>query len=140
MNELARKWLAEEADPRVHGTVKEVVWVRFIREAPTLGSLPTIRYDTAYHETRLGSWDGYIDVRGNRYSIPDEVRGRMVRIRLTLDGFLTVYDKGTVVAEHILKSPAAGWVTQADHHTDLWRSLHVERRDLSVYEEVAQCN
>lgn len=140
MNELARIWLAEEADPRVHGTVKEVVRDRFSREAPALGPLPRTRYDTAYYETRLGSWDGYIDVRGNRYSIPDEVRGHTIRIRITLDGLLTVYDKGTIVAEHILKDPAAGWVTEAQHHASLWRSLHVERRDLSVYEEVAQCN
>jgi transposase len=64
LNQLAERWLVEEADPRVHGTLKEVVAARFTREQPTLGPLPRQRYDTAYHETRQVSWDAYIEVRG----------------------------------------------------------------------------
>jgi transposase len=70
MNELARLWLAEEADRRMHGTVKEIVAERFTRESDTLGPLPVLRYDTSYREQRLVHWDGYIDVKGNRYSVP----------------------------------------------------------------------
>jgi transposase len=40
LNQLAEQWLAEEADPRVHGTVKEVVAERFAREVPFLGPCP----------------------------------------------------------------------------------------------------
>jgi hypothetical protein len=36
INALMARWLIEEADRRVHGTVKEVVAERFKREAPTL--------------------------------------------------------------------------------------------------------
>jgi len=67
LNQLAEQWLQEEADQRVHGTVKEVVAERFTQEVPALGPLPTQRYDTAYRETRHVSWDGYVEVRGNRY-------------------------------------------------------------------------
>ncbi len=140
MNQLALSWLAGEADGRLHGTVKEIVKERFLREAPTLYPMPSVRYDTAYHERRLASWDGYIDVRGNRYSIPDDVRGRLITIRLTLDGLLSVYDGEVIVAEHRLKDRTQGWATRAEHHAALWKSLNVERRDLSVYEEVGQCN
>ncbi len=140
MNQLAHTWLTDEADTRLHGTVKEVVRERFLREAPALGPLPAIRYDTAYCETRLASWDGYIDVEGNRYSIPDDLRGSVVAIRLTLDGLLSVYDGQVIVAEHRLRDRMQGWATTADHHAALWQSLRVERRNLSVYEEVAQCN
>jgi transposase len=70
LNQQAEHWLAEEADQRVHGTVKEVVAERFARERPALGPLPAQRYNTAYHETRHVAWDGYIEVRGNRYSVP----------------------------------------------------------------------
>ena len=45
-----------------------------------------------------------------------------------------------IVAEHYVKDRTQGWVTRAEHHASLWRSLNVERRDLSVYEEVGQCN
>ena len=70
LNQLAERWLAEEADQRVHGTVKEVVAERFAREKPRLSALPKQRYDTSYQELRQVAWDGYIDVRGNRYSVP----------------------------------------------------------------------
>ena len=42
MNQLAEMWLRDEADPRVHGTVKEVVRERFEREAPALRALPAV--------------------------------------------------------------------------------------------------
>ena len=48
-----------------------------------------MRYDTAYREPRVVSWDAYVDVRGNRYSVPAECAGRAVTIRLTLEGILT---------------------------------------------------
>src|SRR5262249_33592430 len=56
LNQLAEQWLREEADPRVHGTVHEVVAERFAREAPTLRPLPLRRYDTAYWEARQVGW------------------------------------------------------------------------------------
>jgi transposase len=141
MNQLALAWLSEEADRRVHGTVKEVVIERFALETPHLGPLPAIRYDTSYRLSRFANWDGYIDVRGNRYSIPSELCGHTVAARLSLDGRLSVFDEDRKVAEHRLRSPAGGWVTTPAHHVDLWQDVfHVQRRDLSVYEEVIPCN
>jgi transposase len=80
LNQLGEKWLAEEADPRVHGTVKEVVLERFERERPSLLPLPAVRYDTSYFEMRKVGWDAYIDVRGNRYSVPDHLCGGTVQV------------------------------------------------------------
>ncbi|MBI5840554.1 MAG: transposase, partial [Chloroflexi bacterium] len=40
LNQLAEKWLKEEADARLQGTVKEVVAERFEREKPFLQPLP----------------------------------------------------------------------------------------------------
>jgi hypothetical protein len=88
------------------------------------------------------AWDGYVDVRGNRYSVPDDLRGATVAIRVSLDGLLTVYGAGDVkVAEHRLKPASEGWSTVPGHHEALWReTLRVERRDLSYYAEVARCS
>jgi len=141
MNQLAEVWLREEADPRVHGTVREVVAERFGREAPYLSPLPRVRYDTSYREQRQVSWDSYIDVRGNRYSVPDRLCGSVVIIRISLEGILSVYSGETKVAEYRLRAVQDGWVTIPEHHARLWRdTLHVERRDLAVYEEVASCS
>lgn len=138
MNELGGKWLREEADPRVHGTVKEVVAERFAREAPFLKQLPASRYDTFYREIRQVGWDAYIDVRGNRYSVPDSLAGKRVAIRISLDGRLSVYDGETLVATHRLRSAREGWVSVPEHHAALWdETLRVDKRSLVVYEEVA---
>lgn len=145
LNQLAERWLAEEADQRVHGTVKEVVAERFEREKSTLGALPRQRYDTSYYELRQAAWDGYIDVRGNRYSVPSALSGQTVGVRISLDGSLRVYDIADPnpdklpVATHQLRSTREGWVTVPEHHAALWQdTLRVEQRPLLVYEEATQ--
>ena len=138
LNQLAEQWLREEADPRRHGTVHEVVAERFAREAPTLQPLPARRYDTAYWEARQVGWDSYVDVRGNRYSVPATLAGRSVRVRITLDGAVAVYDGEQCVAQHVLQPPTHGWATVPAHHAALWAAtLAVAQRPLAVYEEVA---
>jgi transposase len=139
LNQLAEQWLAQEADPRLHGTVHEVVAERFKREAPLLGPLPARRYDTSYRETRQVSWDSYIDVRGNRYSVPGELVGQTVIVRIGLDDGLWVYHNEALVASHTLQTAQQGWVTVSEHHARLWQAtLKVHQRPLAVYEEVAQ--
>jgi transposase len=141
LNQLAEQWLREEADRRVHGTVHEVVAARFAREAPTLQPLPARRYDTAYQEPRQVSWDAYVEVRGNRYSVPASLAGRLVTIRLSLEGQLGVYDDDQRVAQHVLQPAERGWVTVPAHHAALWaRAVQVERRPLAVYEEAGAWN
>jgi transposase len=137
LNQLAVKWLSQEADQRVQATVKQVVAERFGHEAPFLAPLPRVRYDTSYHQRRWVGWDGYIEVCGNRYSVPSRLCGSQVTIRLSLDGVLSVSAEGIKVAEHRLRPVKEGWATIPAHHRQLWtETLQVERRDLSIYQEV----
>jgi transposase len=139
LNQLAERWLMEEADQRVQGTVKEVVAERFDREFPFLRGLPLQRYDTSYLEFRKVGWDGYIHVRGNRYSVPIELAGQTVTVHIGLDDELKVYNAETLVARHLLRSAEHGWVTIPDHHAALWqRTLKVEQRPLETYAEASQ--
>jgi transposase len=147
LNQLAEGWLLEEADQRLHGTVKEVVAERFEREKPALAALPLRRYDTAYRETRQVDWDAYINVRGNRYSVPCTLVGQIVEVRIGLDDSLRVYDpkdpdpEKRPVASHRLRSAQAGWVTVPEHHRALWDvALRVEQRSLQAYEEATLWN
>jgi len=140
LNQLAEQWLREEADQRMHGTLHEVVAERFTREAPQLKPLPAVRYDTAYLETRAVSWDAYVEVRGNRYSVPAALAGQGVHVRIGLDGEVRVYHQERLVANHRLKDRAQGWVTVPAHHAELWRQTlgvepGVEQRSLAVYAE-----
>ena len=139
LNQQAEQWLAEEADQRVHGTVKEVVAERFTRELPFLGPLPQQRYDTSYRELRRVTWDAYIEVRGNRYSVPANLVGQTVVVYIGLDRTLRIYHADMLVTTHLLRSSRDGWVTVPEHHAELWQStLQVERRSLEAYEEATK--
>lgn len=139
LNQLAEQWLHEEADQRMHGTVHEVVALRFERELPTLGALPKQRFATSYFEHRQVSYDSFIEVRGNRYSVPSHLVGTSVSIRIGLDDSLRIFSNEQLVASHHLQARQAGWVELPEHHAALWQSAtaQVEQRPLSVYDEVA---
>ena len=125
----------------MHGTVDEVVAERFAREASYLRPLPPRRYQVAYWEVRRVGWDAYVEIRGNRYSVPADLAGELVRVRITLDGVVAIYAGEACVAQHVLRPAPQGWVTVPEHHAALWaRSPQVERRPLTVYEEAAQWN
>jgi len=138
LQQLVEQWLRDEADQRVQSTVHEVVATRFAREVPHLQTLRPERFDTAYWESRQVAWDGFIDVRGNRYTVPDPLRGQTVRIRLDFEDRLQVSADGQCVTEHRLRPVADGWGVHPAHHARLWaETLHVEHRPLTAYEEVA---
>lgn len=139
LNQLAEQWLAKEADQRVQGTVKEVVAERFSREYPLLKCLPAQRFDTSYLEYRKVGWDGYVHVRGNRYSVPIELAGQVVAVHIGLNDEIKVYATEKLVARHVLRSAEKGWATIPEHHAALWQStLKVEQRPLETYEEASQ--
>jgi transposase len=143
LQQLLEQWLREEADLRVHGTHGEVVAVRFEQERPQLLPLPATRWDSSYHEIRQVAWDGYIDVRGNRYPVPAELCGQSVGVRISLAGQLRIYHQDTLVMQHSLRPKEQGWATVPGVHQALWQSLQtepVQQRPLSVYEEVAACS
>ena len=137
LNQLLEQWLRDVADRRVHHTLKEVVSERFLREQPELCTLPYSRFDTSYHETRRVPVDRYINVRSNRYSVPDHLTDQMVRLRIGLDGYLRIFDQQeTLVAVHLLSTGRNQWLRQDGHHAILHNTVHVQTRDLSCYEEV----
>lgn len=142
LNQQAEAWLAQEADPRVHGTTNEVVLERFGREAPTLKALPALRYDTSYRETRTVSYDAFVDVRGNRYSVPAVQCGSVVAVRIGVgDERLRVFAGDVLVAEHRLQQTKGENVVVKDHHRILWeQALPVARRELADYEEASRWN
>ena len=103
-----------------------------------MGRLPDRRYDTSYWETRQVGWDGYIDVRGNRYSVPGDLTGHTVAVRIGLEGSLRILHGEQLVARHALRPRQQGWVTVPEHHAQLWqRTLQVEQRPLEIYEEAS---
>lgn len=138
LNRLLEEWLTTVANQRVLRQYQATPAQRWEQEKSALQALPATDFDTRYYDQRHVSWDAYIDVRGNRYSVPAEYCGQTVTVRLSLDDELTVYAAtGQVIAQHRLCDRREGWRTEPTHHETLWqRVAPVQRRDLSVYEEI----
>ncbi|EKQ5657714.1 IS21 family transposase, partial [Escherichia coli] len=102
-----------------------------------LQPLPDTDFDTSYFDIRHVSWDSYIEVGGNRYSVPEALCGQPVSIRISLDDELRIYSNEKLVASHRLCSASSGWQTVPEHHALLWQQVsQVEHRPLSAYEEL----
>ena len=136
LNQQLLLWLEHIADPRWLRQFQETPTSRFTREQPALTPLPQQDFDTRYHDVRHVAWDGYIDVRGNRYSVPSAYCGQTVCIRISLDNELSVLDaQEQCIATHRLRE--SGWQTSPPHHAPLWQAVSkVEQRPLTVYEEM----
>ena len=140
LNQLLEHWLTTCAHQRLLRQFQQTPLARFEAEKPQLLARPAMDFDTRYYDVRHVSWDAYIDVRGNRYSVPSPCCGQQVTIRISLDDELTVYDiRGQEVARHRLTDRKDGWQAIEDHHTPLWQDvMPVQHRSLAVYEEVLQ--
>lgn len=137
VNQLLEQWLAEVADQRELRQFRQTPATRFEEEKRHLQALPATDFDTSYFDIRHVAWDGYIEVRGNRYSVPEAWCGRPVSIRITLDDELRIYGNEQLVATHRLNNRGAGWQTVPEHHAPLWQQVSmVEHRPLSAYEEL----
>lgn len=140
LNQLLEHWLNTYAQQRLLRRFRQTPAERFQEEQPQLLPRPETDFDTRYYDVRHVGWDAYIDVHGNRYSVPAECCGQRVTIRVSLDGELTVYDiRGQEVARHRMADRKQGWQTVAEHHEPLWQDvLPVQHRSLAVYEELLQ--
>ncbi len=131
VNQLLEQWMADVADMR------KLRQFRQTQEQVHLQQLPDNDFDTSYFNIRHVSLDGYIEVGGNRYSVPESLCGHPVSIRFSLDDELRIYCNEQQVASHRLCSAASGWQTVPEHHAPLWQQVsQVEHRPLSAYEEL----
>jgi len=78
VNQLLAQWLAEVADKRDLRQFRQTPEDRFTLEREHLQPLSDTDFDTSYFDIRHVAWDGYIEVRGNRYSVPETWCGKPV--------------------------------------------------------------
>ena len=137
VNQLLEQWIADVADRRELRQFRETPAERFVVEQTHLQPLPATDFDTSYFDIRHVSWDGYIEVGGNRYSVPESLCGHPVSIRISLDDELRIYSNENLAATHRLSGASSGWQTVPEHHAPLWQQVsQVEHRPLSAYEEL----
>jgi transposase len=91
LNEVARWWLAEINDRRIHGTTKRMPVELHEQEKPYLIELPSLRFDTAQVVYRMADSEGFISYADNRYSVPWQLVGLMLPVRI-LEDQLQIYN------------------------------------------------
>lgn len=102
LNEVARCWLSEIADRRLHGTTRKTPLELHAEELPHLLPLPAFEVDTSQVVYRNVESDGTIRYENNRYSVPWQLAGELLPVRI-LEQSLIVYGRHlSPVAEHRL--------------------------------------
>jgi hypothetical protein len=108
LNEVARWWLAQVADVRLHGTTKKTPLELHAEELPRLLPLPALQFDTAQVVYRVVDSDGTILFANNRYSVPWRLIGEQLPVRITEEQ-LIVYNRSlSEVARHVLMQGQSG--------------------------------
>ena len=108
LNEVARWWLSQVADVRLHGTTKKTPLELHAEELPHLLPLPSLQFDTARVVYRVVDTDGTIQYDNNRYSVPWRLVGESLPVRITQEHLL-VYDRSLCeVAKHVILQGHSG--------------------------------
>jgi hypothetical protein len=102
LNEVARQWLAEVADRRIHRQTQRSPWDLHAEERSHLIPLPEQPYDVAEVVYRSVDCEGLIAYRQNQYSVPWRYVGQVLPVRIT-DEELIIYGPGIdEIARHRL--------------------------------------
>jgi hypothetical protein len=120
LNTRARRWLDLYVDPRPHRVTKEAPRDRLAREVELLGPLPRVRFDTARREPRVVNAPlPLIEVDTVSYSVPPELVGTTVEVRLPVDaGILEIRHRGEGVVTHHLAPPGSPPVWDPAHESN----------------------
>jgi transposase len=147
-------WVAQVAQPRVHGTTHRVVAEAWEEERPYLSPGTGRRpYPLVIQELRRVARDAYVSYRSNRYAVPWRAAGQEVFVR-EADGFVEIVRDEERLARHPLCTGRHQVIEHAAYHADMPFSLSgkqgkrqvlvreaaptVEQRELAVYEWLAQ--
>ena len=152
LNAELRRWIAEIANQRVHGTTYEAVPLRWAEEQvslqPVKGRAPYAYRDD---EQRKVARDAYVSWEGSRYSVPWKYAGKEVWVRKQGSGVEVRYGSERI-ALHAQAAARHQVITQREHHEGIplvdrhggKTLIHieqsapvVEQRPLEAYESLA---
>jgi transposase len=119
LNAELRRWIAEVANLRVHGTTHEQVMVRWEAEQKSLHPVDG-RGPYAYRddELRKVARDAYVSWQGSRYSVPWQYAGKEVWVREQSDAVEVRYSAERI-ALHAPARQRHQVVTQSAHHAGI---------------------
>ena len=108
-------FICEQINNRVHTRFKETRNERFLREKDRLKPLPKVPYEHATLKDLKVYCDSHIKLEDNYYSVPHNLRGKIVRVRLSSEKVEILYDMNRV-AMHIRYYGKKGkYITEPSH-------------------------
>jgi hypothetical protein len=152
LNAELRRWVAEVANQRVHGTTCEQVLLRWEQDRSSLqpvNGLPSYPY--ADDEQRKVARDAYVSWQGSRYSVPWRYAGKEVWVR-EQGREVEVRYVADLIARHTPAATRHQVLTQSEHHQGIPLGnkptgktlIHIQRsaplvehRPLAAYESLA---
>ena len=133
LNRFTLWWLEHRANVRVHRETKRRPVDLWEEERPHLRPIPAHPYDTAVVVYRVVDVEGYVSFRDNQYSVPWQLIGELLAVRITEEE-LIVYGKDlSECARHALcsRSEVGKQQTCKEHRPrgreDLSREVLLER-------------
>lgn len=125
------RWMAEKANPRLHGTTRKRPDNVFQgREAAALAALPDRRYEVWDLTTRKVSQMGHVTYRYNYYSVPWSYVGQQVTVRSN-GQIVKIFDGSAEIAMHQLSGDEGQYISRDEHYPPhkrkTPRSTYVER-------------
>jgi transposase len=153
LNAELRRWVAEVANRRVHGTTHEQVLIRWDEDQFAMQPVRNGRPPYPYmdDEQRKVARDAYVSWHGSRYSVPWLYAGKQVRVR-NHGRYVEVRYGAERIALHAQAARHHQVVMLGEHHGDIPLGneksgktlIHieqsapvVERRPLAAYESLA---
>jgi len=158
-NNEVMQWLNSKANARIHSVTNEAPFDLLKKEKLRDLSLQE-RYKIIERNERRANFEGYVNYRGSRYSVPPEHAGKRVVVEHENSVIRIKTTSDTIIFEHA-KAPQKGMTVSArEHIAEMWKltitprknelqiphfktahesfaaSFKVEQRPLSKYEEV----
>lgn len=152
LNRQAALWRDTVANVRIHATTRVQPVVR-LAEEDLIPLTNRVDFDTSEYSSRRVSREVAISYKGNRYSVPWQLVGKDVVVRLLPSGQeIQVLWQGQIVAQHELAEGKGKFVVDPAHFQGLNRTKtarpvlvlrkppghdEVEQRDLAYYDAFA---
>jgi transposase len=130
LNQTTVTWLANTADVRIHRETGKRPLDAHAEERAHLLALPATAYDTARVVYRVVDVEGMIAYERNLYSVPWQLLGRMLPVRIT-EQELIVYDPASL--EQVACHPLAPRHSRGERRVD---DQHRPARNAKEQEEV----
>jgi transposase len=152
LNGELRRWVAEVANRRVHGTTREQVQIRWEQDQLSLQPMKArLAYPFADEEQRKVARDAYVSWQSSRYSVPWRYAGKEVWVRQQGHD-VEVRCGAELIARHAPAVRRHQIVTRSEHHEGIplgnkptgktlihiqQNAPAVEQRSLDAYESLA---